>query len=327
MKHLKFNTSLFLILTFLCFTATACQNNDTSDNGISIFKSHRDGKKGKKITLNKNDKYITQVFPNVNYEDLIVNYGFDVVMSDTVEDITVKLNENLVDYFNLKLNDKERALEIGLHDCKSIIMNDQAKCGNIILPYNRELNSIELNGTSTFKSDKEITNNIFAIELTGSTTFTAPNISAENVEIEIEGTSKCTSNIDGQNIDIELSGASNLTGNISASIVDIELSGTSEVSSTVSASKTDVECSGASYLNISGKTESMKASISGTSTLEGCQMIVSDLLGNLTGSSKANVHCATSIEMKVSGTSTLTYSGNPKANKIHKDTTAKVIKR
>ncbi len=56
-------------------------------------------------------------------------------------------------------------------------------------------------------------------------------------------------------------------------------------------------------------------------------MIVSDLLGNLTGSSKANVHCASSIEMDVNGTSTLTYSGNPKANKIYKDTTAKVIKK
>lgn len=71
--------------------------------------------------------------------------------------------------------------------------------------------------------------------------------------------------------------------------------------------------SGASSVALTGKANRVEMDLSGTSSFRGEKLNASEVSGELSGCSSANIDCS-NIEMDLSGTSHLSYSGNPKTN-------------
>lgn len=108
--------------------------------------------------------------------------------------------------------------------------------------------------------------------------------------------------------DLELSGASTFTGNLKGNEVEIELSGASTYRGAIEAVKLDIDLSGASDAFISGicQTE-MDIEISGASTLKAADLNADSVHGELSGASDADVTVCSSLNVEVSGASTLIY--------------------
>lgn len=108
--------------------------------------------------------------------------------------------------------------------------------------------------------------------------------------------------------DLELSGASSFKGDLSGTEVDIDLSGASFFKGNIVAHDVDFDLSGASSAILNGFCQSnMELEISGASKLEAAHFNAPSIHGNMSGASNADVTCCTSLNVDLSGASTLTY--------------------
>ena len=276
------------------------------------------------IRIGKNDPMLTRRFVAESFDALEVERGFFVTMCDTVESIVVHYNAKLKNYLNVRYN--KGKLHIGLNHIDNIVSDNGAYCGYVYIPYNLKLNTIMLSGFSVFTTSLPIKTQTFNIELNGASKITTPSIAASKIDCEMSGASKLTSTLKASIVKTELSGASSIAGSINATKIDADLSGASTLSGTVNAENITVDLSGASKMDVKGTTGNIDADVSGASHLYIQDLTISkSLTGELSGASKARVHCNGSIKMEVSGTSELVYSGNPKTD-ISKSRTAEVTK-
>ncbi|MBO4503461.1 MAG: DUF2807 domain-containing protein [Bacteroidales bacterium] len=108
--------------------------------------------------------------------------------------------------------------------------------------------------------------------------------------------------------ELDLSGASSFTGDLNGEDVDIDLSGASTYRGTINAAELDVELSGASDAHISGVCQNkMEIELSGASTLKAANLNAQSVSGHLSGASDADVTVCSSLNVELSGASTLTY--------------------
>lgn len=108
--------------------------------------------------------------------------------------------------------------------------------------------------------------------------------------------------------ELDLSGASSFTGDLNGDDVEIDLSGASTYRGTVDATELNVELSGASDAHISGVCQDkMEIDLSGASTLKAVNLNAQSVFGNLSGASDADVTVCSSLNVELSGASTLTY--------------------
>ena len=127
-------------------------------------------------------------------------------------------------------------------------------------------------------------------------------------DLELSGASTFHGDLLGGSSDIELSGASEFYGDVTAASVDFEISGASNVNSTVVADNVDADISGASKVTFKGVcTGTMDIDVSGSSNLYASLFNTDAVIGELSGSSDADVTVCSRIAVAVSGSSHLTY--------------------
>lgn len=127
-------------------------------------------------------------------------------------------------------------------------------------------------------------------------------------DLELSGASSFKGDLSGDDVDIDLSGASFFKGNIVAHDVDFDISGASTCESHVETDEIDIELSGASHVTLNGLCQStMELEISGASNLNATHFNAPSIHGNISGASNADVTCCTSLNVNLSGASTLTY--------------------
>ncbi len=127
-------------------------------------------------------------------------------------------------------------------------------------------------------------------------------------ELNLSGASSFTGNLEGYLVDIDLSGASIYKGNVSADRVDFDFSGTSTYTGTVDAYKVFVNLSGASDITAEGTCHTfMEIGLSGASQLKAANLETPAVHGNMSGGSYAEVTCCSSLNVELSGGSTLIY--------------------
>ncbi len=269
-------------------------------------------KGGKKITISKKDALVTLKFPAANFNAIDVGRSFQVVMCDTVDSIVVRVNEKLKNHLNVRYNNG--TLVVDLDRVSRLNTNDGARCGYVYIPYNLRLAKITLRGIATFSTALPVNTTIFKTELSGASHIQIPSITAKNVELTQSGTSICKSDIKCTNLDVDMSGASKIKGTINANNINLDLSGTSTVTSHITCNDIDVDLSGASGVALTGKANKVEMDLSGTSTFRGEKLNASEVSGGLSGCSSAKIDCSKYIEMELSGTSQLSYSGNPKTS-------------
>lgn len=283
-------------------------HNDSSVKIIINGESY--SKKYPNVKINKNDKLITRKFNINEYKALSVGYNFQVVMCDTIDAVTVRVNEKLDKYLVVKV--KNGTLNITL-DRIGGIKSDNAKCGYVYLPYNLKLNSISLSGTATFATTLPINVSYFDLELSGASSFKAK-VNCTKYAADLSGTAHCRSDVKCKNADIDLSGASKHESNISCTSLIADLSGTSVLRGNITAASINADLSGASIIQMAGKCDKLTADICGTSKLDCKKLKMKKLSGDMSGASKAVVNCSDELKMGLSGTSHLVYYGNPKTD-------------
>ena len=127
-------------------------------------------------------------------------------------------------------------------------------------------------------------------------------------DLDLSGASSFTGDLSGDDVEIDLSGASFYRGNVMAHNLDIDLSGASTCNSNVETDKLDVELSGAASLTIGGYCQNtMGIGLSGGSRLNAANLAAPVIHGNISGGSTADVTCCSSLNVELSGGSTLVY--------------------
>lgn len=108
--------------------------------------------------------------------------------------------------------------------------------------------------------------------------------------------------------DLDLSGASSFVGELNGHDVDIDISGASTFRGNVDADEIDLDLSGASNAFINGHCQNkMEIDLSGASTLKAASLNAQDVSGHLSGASNADVTVCSSLNVELSGASTLIY--------------------
>lgn len=127
-------------------------------------------------------------------------------------------------------------------------------------------------------------------------------------ELDLSGASSFTGNLEGYLVDIDLSGASIYKGNVSADKVYFDFSGASTFTGTVDAYKVFVNLSGASDITAEGTCHTfMEIGLSGASQLKAANFNAPSVHGSMSGGSFADVTCCSSLNVELSGGSTLIY--------------------
>ena len=128
-------------------------------------------------------------------------------------------------------------------------------------------------------------------------------------DLRVSGASSFNGPIDEDNIHMKLSGASRFEGTVNCEKAEVELSGASRFEGTMYSENAEIELSGASYANINGYCmEELEIKISGASVLEADRFPCTNIVGEVSGASHANVTCCESLKVDVSGVSEVEYS-------------------
>lgn len=280
------------------------QNN----GGVVTYYKWQNKNKGNGIHISKKDRYLTRKFDIGAFRGLDVNHSFEVVMCDTIDKIIVRINEKLDKHLNVRLN--KGTLVVKLDNLKDITMDNDAKCGYIYLPYNLKLSSISLSGTSTFYTALPVKSPVFSIEQSGATACTMKKgVVCNNLEIDLSGTSVCKGNFVCKNSSVDMSGATIFGGTLKATDAEIDLSGVSRIKAKINTAKLEADLGGASNITLKGTATDMEISLSGTSHLDCEGLSAISICGEMSGASSASVNASQSIAVELSGTSSMTYSG------------------
>ena len=122
------------------------------------------------------------------------------------------------------------------------------------------------------------------------------------------GTAKAVIPANANLRDLDLSGASSFVGELNGHDVDIDLSGASTFRGSVDADEIDLDLSGASNAFINGRCQNeMEIDLSGASTLKAENLNAQSVSGHMSGASFADVTVCSSLNVDLSGASTLTY--------------------
>jgi hypothetical protein len=167
------------------------------------------------------------------------------------------------------------------------------------------------NGTATgFDSNSNL-----EIYLSGASRLDA-NFKAGITKLDIYGDSRITGNLTAADTEIILSGASDLNMTMQTGNMVITASGSSDIRGSLQAADCQFNLSGASTCNISGAAGKTIIAASGASDFISSGFTVQTADVKLTGASDASIRVNGTMNVDISGASTLNYSGNPTIGKI-----------
>jgi hypothetical protein len=116
--------------------------------------------------------------------------------------------------------------------------------------------------------------------------------------------------------DLEVSGASQLDMDIEAGNTGLTVSGASKVTGKLIAEDTRIEVSGASTCEITGSGDQCDLEVSGASRYNAPDFRMHNTNINVSGASHATIYTSGTLNLEVTGASTLDYSGNPILSKV-----------
>lgn len=116
---------------------------------------------------------------------------------------------------------------------------------------------------------------------------------------------------------VRISGASQVNMNIEAGVTKLDISGSSKLTGSLKARDTRLTVSGASRCELNGACGPAEIGVSGASQVNSANFIMLDTNVNLSGASSATINSKGTLNVDVSGASTLNYLGNPVLSKVN----------
>lgn len=244
-----------------------------------------------------------------DYTAIDVEGDFEVTMNDTIESILVRADEAVMP--NVVIEKRGSTLHIRMKGLTS----SYGTTIYVQLPYGADFNEVSLSGCSYFTYPRIIDAEDVEVSISGSSQLHTT-IKADRFEMSLSGNSKFYGEVDALNsAEISASGASEFLGNIWASCdMDIHLSGKSEFRGPGHCQRLD--------LSLSGDSKFYSAYASHKYLFE-----AGKVTGSITGSSRADVHCDGMMDVTLSGSSMLCFSGDADFSNCRLSGSSKIERR
>lgn len=233
-------------------------------------------------------------------------FKYEVQQSDGYS-VVVSAHENLFEHMDIHQDGK--TLYIGV---KFGHYNDSDTRVTVTMP---QLNKLEVSGACD--------GNVTGFDSTG------------DLEVKVSGASKLNMNIKAGKTGLNISGAADITGDLIAADTQIKLSGASELNMTLKTRKTTITASGASKVTgdlqaldsqfrlsgaskceLTGSANNTLIVASGASKMNSPGLMLQSADIELSGASQANIYTDGTLDIDISGSSTLDYTGNPTIGKM-----------
>lgn len=145
------------------------------------------------------------------------------------------------------------------------------------------------------------------------------NIYYDNNSFRFNSNKKLRAYISFKNLEsLEGSGACDfiISGTLKASSLKVRLSGACDMKGLVNINNVQLDISGASTVKISGQIQNLKLEANGASDLKNYDLVVDNLIAELSGASDTKLTINKSISAKANGASTLYFKGNPEVRNV-----------
>ncbi len=135
--------------------------------------------------------------------------------------------------------------------------------------------------------------------------------SSQDLDLTLSGASELDMDMETGTLTCEISGASELGMNLETGPFVCEMSGASEVTGNLKAANCDIKLSGASEIELTGSGGNIKLDAAGASGIRLLEFSVNNADIKLSGASDASLDINGVLDINLSGSSTLEYTGNP----------------
>ena len=233
-------------------------------------------------------------------------YQYEITQSDNYS-VVVSTPESLVDHLDIHISGN--TLYIGM---KFVLFSSSNLKITITMP---QLINLSVTGACDGTATGFDSNSNLEIYLSGASRLDA-NFKAGITKLDIYGDSRITGNLTAADTEIILSGASDLNMTMQTGNMVITASGSSDIRGSLQAADCQFNLSGASTCNISGAAGKTIIAASGASDFISSGFTVQTADVKLTGASDASIRVNGTMNVDISGASTLNYSGNPTIGKI-----------
>lgn len=184
---------------------------------------------------------------NTSYKSLSVRSAIKVEYRHDIDKLQIIADSSILS--KIKVNYDEDDIEIYASSFKSPFKV------TALVPASKELESIEIEGASSFSSDKEIEAEKLDIEVSWASKFDA-NINCQSLKASVSGASSASIGGEAMNAEISVSGASKLSSeNLNTDYADVDISGASKAEIICNKNITG-DVSGASKLSFGGTAKS-----------------------------------------------------------------------
>jgi hypothetical protein len=231
---------------------------------------------------------------------------YEITRADSFS-VSVSTPEDLVD--RLDVYQKGSIVYIGM---KFGLFTSTGTRAALTLP---QLQHLSISGSSDGKATGFDSANELQINVSGASSLDA-DLQAGPVNMSVSGSSDISGRLTAANTQINLSGASSLDMQLATADADIRAEGSSDIRGSLQARNVDFGLSGASTIEINGSAAGTTIKASGASDMTCPQLSLQNVDVELSGASSASIQTGGQLNIDLSGSSDLTYTGNPTIGKI-----------
>lgn len=247
--------------------------------------------------------YSFKDFTNVEISDAV---QYEVKQSDSYS-VIVSTKENIVDH--LDVYQSGNTLHIGFK------FGFYSHDGTVVMVTLPQLNKLEVSGSCQGKATGFDSTGDLEINVSGASAVDMK-IKAGQTGIDISGASKITGELTSTDTQIKLEGASHLNMSLKTGKIEMDVSGSSDVTGVLQALDSQFKISGASNCDMTGLAGYTLIEVTGSSDMNSPGLTLQSADVKLDGASHARIYTDGALDIVVSGSSTLDYSGNPTIGKI-----------
>lgn len=251
-------------------------------------------------------------FTNVEVSDAV---KYEVIQSNDYS-VVVSTHEDILDH--LDIYQSGNTVHIGLKFDLHFGLNNVMV--TITMP---QLSKLVVSGASEGKATGFDSTGNLEITVSGASDLNM-GIKAGQSGLDVSGSSKITGNLTSTDTKIVLAGDSDLVMTLQTGKTDMDISGSSEITGDLQAQDSQITLSGASNCTLTGSAGNTLIEASGSSRMSSPDLTLKSADVKLIGASYASIHTDGTLNIDLSGSSKLDYTGNPTVGKIEVSEASKI---
>jgi len=231
---------------------------------------------------------------------------FEVKQADAYS-VVVSAHENVFDH--LDMHQSGNTLVIGM---KFFPYNTSGIIVTITMP---QLSKLSVSGACDGKATGFDSSNDLEINVSGASDLNT-DLKAGKTKLDMSGEAKITGDLTSTDTQIKLSGACDLNMILNTGKTAITATGSSDVRGSLQALDCQITLTGASTCEFTGSAGNTTIIASGASEMNSPDLILQSANISLDGASDGSIHTDGTLNIDISGASTLNYTGSPTMGKI-----------